>query len=128
MKQRIDGDGNVQIGRVDGDLQVIQAEPLDPHNPNLVECPSCWKIASRYARACPFCGYDIAGHFEAIARKAERERLNVVAIMSVATFFGVGLVLSFAWVPESFKGPLAILALLSLMLAAGSLSRADKLR
>lgn len=128
MKQRIDGDGNVQIGYLDGDLKVIQAETLDPSNPNLVECPSCWKIASRYASACPHCGANIAGHFEAIARKAERDRLTTMAAASTATFLGACTVIAVPFVPESFKGPAAIVALLSLLFAAACLGRAGKLR
>ena len=68
VNQRIDGNNNVQVG---GDLVV--GEEFDPDNPNLTDCPSCWKPASRFAAQCPKCGYNIAGHFAALAREERRK-------------------------------------------------------
>ncbi|MDD5297541.1 MAG: hypothetical protein PHU46_11575 [Rhodocyclaceae bacterium] len=123
VKQRIDGNDNIQVGRVEGDLTIGPDDPLDPDNPNLVECPSCWKLASRSASPCPRCGYNIAGHFAALVQ-VERDKAAQRNMMLAFMFFmGAGLLIGLSWFPESLKGPLAFAALAGLFVAASSAGR-----
>jgi hypothetical protein len=113
--QRIDGNNNVQVG---GDLVVV--EPFDPDNPNLIDCPSCWKPVSRAAPACPKCGFPVAAHFAAKVQ-AERDKAAQRNIMIAFMFFmGSGLLISLSWFPESLKGPLAMASLAGLFVAGAS--------
>lgn len=127
-KQRIDGDGNIQVARVEGDLSIVQDEPFDPDNPNLTDCPSCWKPASRYASLCPRCGYNIVGHFAALERE---ERRNLVfARAKVCGLLAVGLIvlLNLPWLPASWKGYLSIAAMACAFCGIALGSAAEKLR
>jgi len=50
-----------------GQKVIISPTPeISPDNPNMVKCPSCSEHASRYAKACPHCGYDIRQHFDGL--------------------------------------------------------------
>lgn len=125
-KQRIDGDHNVQVGRIDGDLTIGPDDPLDPGNPNLIECPSCWKLASRFATPCPRCGYNIRAHFAAIELEERRKQALRKAGVCAAFFVVSGLLTSMSWFPESLKGPFAVASLIAVLLGAAFLSAADK--
>ncbi|WP_306604522.1 hypothetical protein [Azonexus sp.] len=128
MKQRIDGDNNIQVGRVDGDLTIGQDDPFDPNNPNLTDCPSCWKPASRFAAQCPKCGYNIAGHFAALAREARcKELVGRAQVCGVLAVCGM-LLINIPWLPESWKGTLSIAALVAGFVAMAHWSAAEKLR
>lgn len=80
MNQRIDGCHNVQVG---GNLVI--GEHLDPNQPGLIECPSCSKLASRFAYACPRCGFPVAEFFatqehDQVKRKFEKCALALLAL------------------------------------------------
>lgn len=127
-KQRIDGDNNVQVGRVDGDLTIGQDDPLDPGNPNLVECPSCWKLASRYASPCPRCGFPVAEHFAALVRERQRKQVQSKATVCAVIFLVSMMATTVSWLPEALRMPLTVIAVLSALLATGFSSHADKLK
>jgi len=128
MNQRIDGNNNIQVGRVHGPLNIGPDDPLDPDNPNLIECPSCWKLASREAAPCPKCGFPIREHFIVLERKARRQRALEKAAVCAAVCFGAVVLLSMSWCPEVLKAPLVIVTVLSGMMGYSLVSVADGLR
>lgn len=128
MNQKIDGDNNIQVGRIDGSLNIGQEDPLDPGNPNLIECPSCWKLASRYASPCPRCGYNIVGHFSALEREERRKLILNRAVVCGVVFVGAGILTSMSWMPQSIKGTLAVAAFVAALFGLALLSAADKLK
>ena len=107
------GDGNIQAG---GDV-VLNPTPRYPeNNPNIVKCPQCWIDTGRYSHSCPHCGYDVAGHFEALAREARRQQLSKAGWISSALGFGIifvsqqlGLSLNFEFGVISFGAIVAAL-------------------
>lgn len=127
-KQRIDGNNNVQVGRIDGDLTIGQDDPLDPRNPNLIECPSCWKLASRGASPCPRCGYPVAEHFAALERERQRKHIQSKAMVCAVIFLASMTAATVSWLPEALKMPLTVIAVLSALLATGFSSHAEKLK
>lgn len=123
MSQKIEGDNNIQVGRVEGSLHVAQEEAFDPNNPNLIDCPSCWKPVSRAATSCPRCGFPVAAHFAALVQ-AERDKAAQRNVMFAFLFFiGAGLLVGMSWFPDSLKGPLAFAALAGLFFATSSAGR-----
>lgn len=127
-KQRIDGDNNVQIGRIDGDLTIGLDDALDPRNPNLIECPSCWKLASRGASPCPRCGYPVAEHFAALERERQRMQAQNKATVCAVVFLACVMVTTVSWLPEALKTPLIVIAVISALLATRFSSNAEKLK
>lgn len=115
VKQRIDGNNNVQVGHVDGNLTISPDDPLDSSNPNLIQCPSCWKLASRWARPCPRCGYDIAGHFAALEREERRTRAMWVAGVCTVVFVLGGVLMGTSWFPESLRGALTVVTFAAML-------------
>jgi hypothetical protein len=101
-------------------------DELDPNNPNLTNCPCCGNLASRWAKPCPKCGYDIAEHFYAIAEAKRKSELSRRAMI----FFGVGvaaLVLSGThWLPKSWEFPLVLVGLGALIVGGACGKAADK--
>lgn len=128
MNQKIDGDNNIQVGRVDGALNIGSDDPLDPNNPNLIECPSCWKLASRAASPCPRCGYNILAHFAAIEREERRKLVIGRAVLCGVVFIGAGILSGVSWLPQSLKGTFAFAAVGAALMGAAFLSAADKLK
>ena len=56
VNQRIDGNNNVQIRDVEGDINVFQGREFDANNANLIPCPACSRPLSYQADECPDCG------------------------------------------------------------------------
>lgn len=127
-KQEIDGNNNLQVGHVGGDLTIGQGAQLDPANPNLIECPSCSELASRYARPCPRCGYDIVGHFAALALEKRRKRVMKIAASFGAALLVFGMLMNASWLPSSLRNVVSVLTFLAMLGTAASISVMDKLR
>ncbi|NMG45943.1 hypothetical protein GPA22_19685 [Aromatoleum toluvorans] len=120
--QRIDGNNNVQVGHVGGDLVI--GESFDPHNPNLIACPSCWKLTSRYAAPCR-CGFQVAAHFAALARRERKEKLIKRAVL--LSVVGLPALLGSTHIASTFGGPLMWVGLGLLALAYMHVQAADRL-
>ncbi|GAB3021640.1 hypothetical protein [Bowmanella dokdonensis] len=98
MTQIINGNNNNQI-------QFNNDPGFDPDNPNIVDCPSCWKPTSRFAEPCPRCGYNVKAHFEweqAMAQRAREEaRLRSLAkIQGTAVVLGLGCMFTVSWLSK----------------------------
>lgn len=120
--QRIDGNNNVQVGHVGGDLVI--GETLDPNNPNLIECPSCWQLTSRYAAPCR-CGFPVAEYFAAQARAQRKSKLvKRAAWLSV---LGLPALFGSTQVSGTFGGPLMWIGLGLLALAFMHIQASERL-
>lgn len=72
MSQYLAGIGNNQAGR---DLIFHKKPEFDSANPNIIKCPQCWLSTGRYSNNCPHCGFDVDGHFIALARRARKDKM-----------------------------------------------------
>lgn len=127
-KQKIEGNGNVQVNRVNGDLYLVQVDALDTNNPNLIECPSCWKLASHVARGCPHCGYDVREHFERLAIEAERKRLNEGAMLFGGLLVVSSVLFGVSWLPDTLKTFAAYAGMIGLVGAYACMTHAERLK
>lgn len=71
VSQTINGNNN----QVNQSVHFAASDEFDPENPNIIECPCCWKPASKYA-ICIRCNYDIPAHFHSIEVERRVARLN----------------------------------------------------
>ena len=60
MRQHIKGNNNQQAGN--NIINNYVDDGFDPANPNIIDCPSCWKPTSKDAQECPKCGYGVVEH------------------------------------------------------------------
>jgi len=73
---------NCNNNHVNQNVHYAASDEFDPDNPNIIECPCCWKPASKYA-ICIRCNYDIPGHFHAIEVERRVARLKKHAKVSM---------------------------------------------
>src|SRR5690606_26879863 len=79
--QQIEGNNNVQVGRLDGDLIVEPPTPfMREDDPNVVPCPfQCGQRTWWNAPGCWNCGRPVLAFFQQQARNAQKERLTKAA-------------------------------------------------
>ena len=103
-KQRIDGDNNVQIGKVEGNLKLERRAPImRKDDPNVVDCPfGCGVKTWCNAEQCWNCTRRVKDHFIAQQRKARLETKQWQALISGAV--AAALLFGFDHLPESLRG------------------------
>jgi hypothetical protein len=77
-KQTIDGDNNVQVGKVEGDIHVERSTPIiNPSDPDVVACPfKCGQLTWWNAPKCWNCGRPVFQHFEHQRRSLRKKMLK----------------------------------------------------
>lgn len=83
--QHVYGDNNQQAGN--DIINNFADNDFDPNNPNIIDCPSCWKPTSKFANACQRCGYAVLEHLKREIIKKEiiplKKRLKVALLCTV---------------------------------------------
>ena len=90
--QEIEGNNNVQIRDVDGNVIVNTGPDFDPSNPGLISCPVCSRLVSYNADACPDCHDNLRRRREVAAREAkQKDLMSTIGYLAVfaAIAFGV---------------------------------------
>lgn len=128
MNQRIDGNGNIQIGRVAGDLRIEPQPYLDPNNPNIAPCPCCGNLASRIAPLCPVCSYPILDVFINNEKIERKKSLYSKATVVIVILFALGILMSRPWFPASWLGPAGLVEFVIGFLALALAKAADGIR
>ncbi len=87
-KQHINGNHNQQAGN--DIINNFNDDDFDPNNPNIIDCPCCWKPTSKFANKCPRCGYAVLNHLEREVINKEikpllKKRLKVACTLLVSS-------------------------------------------
>jgi len=75
-RQYIKGNHNQQAGN--DIINNFSDDDFDPNNPNIIDCPSCWKPTSKFANECQRCGYAVLKHFNDIDKEERKRRAHSV--------------------------------------------------
>jgi hypothetical protein len=118
--QNAKGNGSfVQTGDIHAPTTIVAGWPnLDPSNPNLIPCPSCFTPASRTAQSCPACGYGIREHFESIRLTLYRKIMYRRIRYCVAGFVACTALFATHWLSREANSYLGIFAMVFLFVAA----------
>jgi hypothetical protein len=88
-KQKIHGNNNQQAGN--DIINNFGDDNFDPNNPNIIDCPSCWKQTSKFANECQRCGYAVLEHLKREIIRKEiiplKKRLKVALLCTVISMF-----------------------------------------
>ncbi len=104
VKQRIDGDGNVQVGKLEGDVIVDRLAPImREDDPDVVHCPfNCGQLTWWNAPKCWNCGRPVLAYFEQQARQARKDAMNKrAALFGLA---GAILIWGGSYLPSAISG------------------------
>lgn len=127
-KQRIDGSHNVQVGKVEGDLNLERRAPImREDDPNIVECPyGCGQLTWYDAEECWNCSRRVKDYFIEQGRKALLETRNmqivVVGALALAVLYGS------QYLPAGWKGYAVALGLGGLGLTALLIKATEELK
>ena len=126
MKQTIDGDGNIQIGTVNGNcLLTTPGLPApDGRNPNMVYCPfGCGQVTCWCAPECKRCGGPVHRYFTEQALKSDREVRRVRGVVYFVA--GPGLIGSILFLPSGWSSHLLAMAVAVLLIGQAQLLAVD---
>jgi hypothetical protein len=88
-KQQIHGNNNQQAGH--DIVNHYSDSDFDPNNPNIIDCPSCWKQTSKFANECQKCGYAVLEHLKREIIRKEiiplKKRLKIALLCTVISMF-----------------------------------------
>lgn len=127
-KQRIDGSNNVQVGKVEGDLNLDRRAPImREDDPNVVECPyGCGQLTWYDAEECWNCSRRVKDYFFEVGRKALLETRN--AQIAVSGGVAIAILLGADFLPEGWKGYAMLVGLAALGVTALLIRDSDRLR
>lgn len=103
-KQKIDGDNNVQVGKVEGDLRLERRTPImRADDPNVVSCPyNCGQLTWYDAEECWNCTRRVKDYYIEQGRKALLETRNMQIAIAGALSFAV--LFGSQYLPVSWRG------------------------
>lgn len=102
-KQTIDGNHNVQVGKIEGDLKLERRAPImREDDPNVVDCPyDCGQQTWYDAEECWNCSRRVKDYFIAVyyrgVLKTRKMQAGVSGAVAVAALF------AFQYLPESLR-------------------------
>lgn len=94
-QQIANGNSNIQAGR---DVHINTSDSSDPitdfdeDNPNIINCPQCWKKTGRYSDYCPHCGFGVIKHFSRMdwLEQVSLSKKHAFRHEAFGTFFIIG--------------------------------------
>lgn len=127
-KQTIDGDNNVQVGKVEGDLRLERRTPImRKDDPNVVRCPfGCGQLTWYDAEECWNCTRRVKDHYVARERRALLETRNIQIAISGA--LSLALLLGGDYLPESWRGYTIFLGIAGVGATVLLMKASDELR
>ncbi|ECI5747489.1 hypothetical protein D5P88_15860 [Salmonella enterica subsp. enterica] len=114
VKQKIEGNNNVQVGKMEGDVHIEHSAPIiNPSDPDVVACPfKCGQLTWWNAPKCWNCGRPVLQYFEHQWRLSRKNTLTrraiVLALMGFAMLFGG------SYLPDGISGIIMVLGGFSL--------------
>lgn len=127
-KQKIDGDNNVQVGKVEGDLNLGRRAPImREDDPNVVECPyKCGQLTWYDAEECWNCSRRVKDYFFEVGRKKLLDIRNTQAAVSGAV--ALAILLGADHLPDGWKGYAMLVGLAALGVTVLLMKASDNLR
>lgn len=90
--QKITGNHNQQAGQ--NIINNFNDSEFDPNNPNIIDCPCCWKPTSKFANECPKCGYAVLAHLTRELNEAQAVQIKKALLVMCSLLF-ISLLLGF---------------------------------
>lgn len=126
-RQRIDGDNNVQVGKLEGDVIVDRLAPImREDDPDIVYCPfDCGQRTWWNAPECWNCGRPVLEYFNNQARAARKATL--IKRAAILGTLGVAMLWGSSYLPNGISGMAMAVGIIAMIVAFASIQVADKL-